>query len=139
MQVDFHAQADPSALGVLEVRLSVGAPATPTYILGPVGVVQKNVWYDFIYHVRWSSSTDGFFLALVNGREIMNYQGPTLFVGQGVYLKLANYHLPICDPYPGCVGAASSVIHDRVRMGPTPESIGLPRVSPPTGLELGAP
>lgn len=139
MQVDFHAQADPLAPGLLEIRISAGDTSAPTYTLGPVGIAQKNVWYDFIYHVRWSSGADGFFLAIVNGQRVLDYHGPTLYAGQGVYLKLANYHLPICDPYPTCPGAASSVIHDRVLMGPTADSIGLPHVRPPAGLELAAP
>jgi hypothetical protein len=44
----------------------------------------------------------------------LEHRGPTLYAGQGCYLKLANYHTPVCDPYPGCTGPASSVIHDRV-------------------------
>jgi hypothetical protein len=87
----------------------------------PIGPIQKNVWYDFVYHVRWSSGSDGFFDAWVNGQKILAHRGPTLYAGQGVYLKLANYHVPVCDPYPACIGthAASSVIHDRVIRGTT--------------------
>jgi len=90
-----------------------------------IGQVQKNAWYDFVYHVRWSSGADGFFDAWVNGKHVLSHQGPTLYAGQGVYLKLANYHLPICDPYPACVGThhASSVIHDRVVRGPTAKAV----------------
>jgi hypothetical protein len=77
---------------------------------------QKNVWYDFVYHVRWSSGSDGFFDAWVNGVKKLEHRGPTLYVGQGVYLKLANYHTPLCDPYPAYIGRdpPSSVIHDRI-------------------------
>jgi hypothetical protein len=84
-----------------------------------IGPIQKNVWYDFVYHVRWSSGPDGFFDAWVNGQKKLSHRGPTLYAGQGVYLKLANYHVPICDPYPACIGShsASSVIHDRVIRG----------------------
>ncbi len=145
MQMDFvRDPAGDSLPGRLEVRISSGNPSTPTYNTGIYGVVQKNVWYDFIHHVRWSSGPDGYFQSWVNGRQIFDYHGATLFVGQGVYLKLANYHLPICDPYsaggvPLCTWFASSVIHDRVLMGPTPESIGLPKVRPPANLELTAP
>lgn len=141
MQIDFARDpADASAPGHLEVRLSVGTPSTPTYTTGSAGVVQKNVWYDFVHHVKWSSNPDGFLRSWVNGREILNYHGPTLFVGQGVYLKIANYHLPVCDPFPACIGmhSASSVIHDRILEGPTAASIGL-QAAPPSGLELTAP
>jgi hypothetical protein len=83
-----------------------------------VGPVEKNVWYDLVYHVKWSSGRDGFFRAWVNGEKKLDHRGPTLYVGQGVYLKLANYHTPLCDPYPACKGKGtdppSSVIHDRV-------------------------
>lgn len=93
-------------------------------LLGPM---QKNVWYDFLYHVRWSSGPDGFFDAYVNGVQKLWRRGPTLYAGQGVYLKLANYHNPVCDPYPACIGGkdhfASSIIHDRVRRGATRESV----------------
>jgi hypothetical protein len=87
----------------------------------PIGPIQKNVWYDFVYHVRWSSGSDGFFDAWVNGQKILAHRGPTLYAGQGVYLKLANYHVPVCDPYPACIGShgPSSVIHDRVIRGTT--------------------
>jgi hypothetical protein len=97
------------------------------------------VWYDFVYHVRWSSGPDGFFDAWVNGARVLSHQGATLYVGQGVYLKLANYHLPVCDPFPACIGMhkASSVIHDRVLMGPTAASIGqAAQVLPPSALEI---
>jgi polysaccharide lyase-like protein/uncharacterized protein DUF4124 len=72
----------------------------------PIGPVVKNEWYDFVYHVKWSSGTDGYFDAWVNGVQKLSHKGPTLYVGQGCYLKLANYHVPFRQ--------ASSVIHDRV-------------------------
>jgi hypothetical protein len=74
-----------------------------------IGPVAKNQWYDFVYHVRWSSGTDGFMRAWVNGKKKLDHRGPTLYAGQGCYLKLANYHSPF--------GEASAVIHDRVIRG----------------------
>lgn len=90
-----------------------------------IGKPQKNVWYDFVYHVKWSSASDGFMEAWVNGKKILTYYGATLYAGQGVYLKLANYHTPVCDPYPACIGThpPSSVIHDRVIRGSTALSV----------------
>jgi hypothetical protein len=83
-----------------------------------VGPVEKNVWYDLVYHVKWSSGRDGFFRAWVNGEQKLDHRGPTLYAGQGVYLKLANYHTPLCDPYPACkdkgTDPPSSVLYDRV-------------------------
>jgi hypothetical protein len=91
----------------------------------PIGPIQKNVWYDFVYHVKWSSGSDGYFDAWVNGVKKLSHRGPTLYAGQGVYLKLANYHVPVCDPYPACIGthAPSSVIHDRIVRGTTPLAV----------------
>lgn len=72
----------------------------------PIGPVVKNTWYDFAYHVKWSTGRDGYFDAWVNGVKKLSHKGPTLYVGQGCYLKLANYHVPYWQ--------ASSVIHGRV-------------------------
>jgi hypothetical protein len=93
--------------------------------------ISKNLWYDFVHHVRWSSGSDGFFNAWVRKdgelyyRRVLAHQGPTLYTGQGVYLKLANGHVPVCDPYPACIGthSPSSVIHDRVVQGTTAEDV----------------
>ena len=81
------------------------------------GMPLRNVWYDFVYHIRWSSGSDGFFEAWVDGVKKLSHRGPTLYAGQGCYLKLANYHNPLCDPYPACIGPTnppSSVIYDRI-------------------------
>lgn len=80
-----------------------------------IGPVVKNVWYDFVYHVKWSSGSDGYFQAWVNGVLKLDHRGPTLYSGYGVYLKLANYHTAFGQP--------SSVIHDRVIRGTTALSV----------------
>jgi hypothetical protein len=80
-----------------------------------VGPIVKNVWYDFVYHVRWSSRDDGFFYAWVNGERKLAHRGPTLYAGMGCYLKLANYHSP--SGYP------NSVIHDRVIRGSSARAV----------------
>ena len=77
----------------------------------------RNQWYDFVYHVKWSSGSDGFMHAWVNGQKKLTHFGPTLYAGMGCYLKLANYH----DPF----GKASSVIHDRVRRGSSAADVSL--------------
>ncbi|MFL6579427.1 MAG: hypothetical protein ACJ8G2_01690 [Burkholderiales bacterium] len=46
--------------------------------------------------------SDGFFQAWVNGKQVLDHSGPTLYEGQSVFLKLANYH--------SAFGKASSVI-----------------------------
>jgi hypothetical protein len=75
----------------------------------------KNVWYHFVYHVKWSSQADGFFDAWVNGARKMAYRGPTLYPDQGCYLKLANYH--------AAFGKPTSVIHARVIRGVTARAV----------------
>lgn len=82
-----------------------------------IGPVVKNVWFDFVYHVRWSSSTDGFMRAWVNGKKLLDHKGPTLYQGIGCYLKLANYHTAFGKP--------SSIIHDRVIRGTTWQAVAL--------------
>ena len=118
-----------TAPGVLMFR-GHGGPTVDGGSFGvPVlsGTPQRNVWYDFVYHVKWSSGSGGFFRAWVNGVKRLDHSGPTLYTGQGAYFKLANYHTPVCDPYPACIGThpASSIIFDRVVHGPTPQSVSL--------------
>ncbi len=123
--VVFQPQTDINQPGLLTFVGYGGAYNTDSRYDAVIGPVQKNVWYDFVYHVRWSSGSDGFFDAWVNGKRVLAHKGPTLYTDQGVYLKLANYHTPVCDPYPDCVGThkASSVIHDRVVRGVTARAV----------------
>ena len=96
--------------------VSSGAPGSPTRHF-PVGPITRNHWYEFVYHIRWSSGRDGFFDAWIDGRNVLAYRGPTLYAGQGCYLKLANYHTP--------VGRPVAVIHARLARAPTREALGL--------------
>ena len=82
-----------------------------------VGNVARNVWYDFVYHVKWSSGSGGKMEAWLNGRKVMTYNGPTLYTGISCYLKLANYH--------AAFGQASSVIHDRIVRGTSAAAVAL--------------
>src|SRR6266446_9596210 len=102
----------------------VNGPTDPGFHRAAIGPVTKNVWYDFMYHVKWSSGSDGFFQAWVNGKQLMNYSGATLYVGQSCYLKLANYHTPL--------GVAIPVIHSRVVRGTTQAQVQLPSSPGPT-------
>jgi len=119
-QANFHVVVEPGGL------LTFVANAGPTvvgdqgnqYSYGAdIGQLQKNVWYDFVYHVRWSAYGDGYFQAWVNGVKKLDHYGPTLYEGYGVYLKLANYHTAF--------GQSSSVIHDRVIRGTTWDVVSL--------------
>src|SRR6184192_2134545 len=119
-QPNFMVYATPTGL---ELHMAGGAttvnrPSDPGYYSIAIGPIAKNVWYDFVYHVKWSSGSDGLFQAWLNGRQVMNYSGPNLYVGQSCYLKLANYHTPL--------GVPISVIHSRVVRGATQADVQLP-------------
>jgi hypothetical protein len=101
----------------------VNGPTDPGFYRAPIGLVVQNQWYDFVYHVKWSSGSDGFFQAWVNGQQLLNFNGPTLYVGQSCYLKLADYHTPL--------GVAISVVHDRIVRGTTRADVEIPSSSPP--------
>jgi len=99
----------------LSFQVAYGNQTSPTKVNYPIGPIVKNQWYNFVYRVKWSSGSDGYFDAWVNGVQRMSYRGPTLYSGQGVYLKLANYHT--------AVGLPSSVIHARVIRSVAPLSV----------------
>jgi Polysaccharide lyase len=96
--------------------VSSGAPGSPTRHF-PIGPLARNHWYQFVYHIRWSSGPDGSFDAWVDGARVLNYRGPTLYAGQGCYLKLANYHTPVGKPV--------AVVHARLARAATREALGL--------------
>lgn len=98
----------------MHLQLHAGNPAAPVKVDVAVqkGAITKNRWYTFKYHVRWADDSTGFFQAWVNDVLYMDHKGPTLYTGQGVYLKLANYH--------SAFGQPSSVIHARVIRSNTP-------------------
>src|SRR5205807_2697546 len=105
---------------------TVNLPSDPGYYSIAIGPITKNVWYDFVYHVKWSSGSDGLFQAWLNGQQVMNYSGPNLYVGQSCYLKIANYHTEL--------GVPVSVVHSRVVMAHTQADvqIGSGGTPPPT-------
>lgn len=110
---NFQIEDDGPALG-LRIQGFGGVCASSADRPGKFGVslgkVVLNTWYNFVYHVKWSSGTNGFFKVWLNGAQLLDHKGPTLYiqggVEQAVYLKLANYHSVYNLP--------TSVIHDRV-------------------------
>src|SRR5436853_1219655 len=127
-QPNFMVYATPTGL---ELHMAGGAntvnrPTDPGYYSIAIGLIAKNVWYDFVYHVKWSSGSDGLFQAWLNGRQVMNYSGPNLYVSQSCYLKIANYHTAL--------GVPVSVVHSRVVMAHTQADvqIGSGGTPPPT-------
>ncbi|MDP2324958.1 MAG: heparin lyase I family protein [Gammaproteobacteria bacterium] len=101
----------------LSFQMAWGDQVSPSTYNATIGPVVKNEWYNFVYHVRWSSQSDGFFDAWVNGMKTMTYRGPTLYPEQGCYFKLANYH--------SAFGKPTSVIHARVIRGLTARAVSL--------------
>jgi Polysaccharide lyase len=99
----------------LSFKVAYGTQTSPQEATYPIGPVVRNQWYNFVYHVKWSSGSDGYFDAWVNGVQKMSYRGPTLYPGQGVYLKLGNYHTPF--------NQTSSVVHARVIRSVAPLSV----------------
>jgi hypothetical protein len=116
-QANFHVDACRWDGGILGLRgYGEGTDWSVPNYESKVEKIVKNKWYDFVYHVLWSSD-NGFFHSWVNGKRYLSYQGPTLYAGQGVYWKLANYHETNGQP--------SSVIHDRIVRGKTWQSVAL--------------
>src|SRR5438445_227158 len=127
-QPNFMVYATPTGL---ELHMAGGAntvnlPSDPGYYSIAIGPITKNVWYDFVYHVKWSSGSDGLFQAWLNGKQVMNYSGPNLYVGQSCYLKIANYHTAL--------GVPVSVVQSRVVLAHTQADvqIGSGGTPPPT-------
>jgi hypothetical protein len=114
-QANFHVDASRWDGQTLWLRGYGGVNSADNEYKVKIGSIVKNVWYDFVYNVKWSSGSGGFMDAWVNGKKVMSYRGPTLYEGQGVYLKLANYH--------EAFGQSTSVIHDRVIRGTTALSV----------------
>jgi len=71
---------------------------------------QRNVWYDFVFHVRWAPDNTGFVEVWVNGERVvpLTYR-PTTYAGMGVYLKQGLYR--------GESSLTSVVYHDGMRRG----------------------
>lgn len=127
----------PGLMRVQRLTGSIGPDGKITNVVDHSVVVgdgdpRPGLWHDWLFHVKWSDKggADGGFLEVWhNGDKIVEHLGkPTLFPKCGVYLKLANYHLPTplieqAAPYNVPATPACSVIFDRVRMGTTRASV----------------
>jgi polysaccharide lyase-like protein len=116
---NFNVMATPEGL-----RLDgfYGDPANPGEYRVELGRIRRGLWYDFVYHVKWTSRDDGFFVAWLNGRKVLAHQGPTLYPGLSCYLKLANYHSPARGP--------SAIVFDRLIRGTSAEAVALAKLEP---------
>ncbi len=84
----------------LGLRLMGGSFSSPTrrdWLLAPL---QRGKWYDFLFHVRWSSRADvGFVEVYVDGYLVVPRAfTPTLYAGQSAYLKGGYYRAPYGRP-----------------------------------------
>jgi polysaccharide lyase-like protein len=68
-------------------------------------------WYDFVFHVKWSSNPKvGFVEVWVNRAKVLKKKTlATLYAGQGVYLKQGFYR--------AAYGGTTVVYHDGMRRG----------------------
>lgn len=79
---------------------------------------QLNVWYEFVYNIKWTSNADGFIHIWMNGKLLHKQDNqPTLWTSDSAYLKLANYH---SDD-----GVPNTVCHRRIRIGRSAKSVAL--------------
>ncbi len=118
-QANFQLRVKPEGLSFEGAGGAMVATRTtsPGRYVAKIGPLVTNRWYDFVYHVKWSSGSDGFMYAWVNGVQKLAHRGPTLYSGMGCYLKLANYH--------SATGQPGSVIHDRVIRGTSAAAVSL--------------
>lgn len=105
--------------------------------------VAENVWYDFVHHIKWSASGQGFHRIWMREgsgpvKKVLDKSGLSMLYRPGdsggrvyAYLKLGLYHSPVVEGeapgerlaksrsgyLPGATPGVSSVIHDRLRMG----------------------
>jgi hypothetical protein len=126
-QANFHVDSDRGD-GQIHFRVHGGEAGSAALKDKAVGPVIENIWYDFVYHVKWSSGDDGFFYAWIrkgdetSGRLLLEHTGPTLYEGQGCYLKLANYHER---------SAGDSIVdHARVIRGTSASAVSLTPLEP---------
>jgi hypothetical protein len=71
---------------------------------------KRNAWVDFVFHVRWAPDNTGFVEAWVDGEHVLPLTNtPTIYEGQGVYLKQGLYRGPS--------SVTSVVYHDGMRRG----------------------
>lgn len=92
----------------LHFRIHGGDPAKPTVGEYKIGPIVRNVWLEFVHEMLWTSTARGYYRVWMNDNLVVSHVGPTLYTGEGAYLKLANYHSPHGKP--------SSVLHARVNL-----------------------
>lgn len=97
---------DLKTIGLRVMGGDFGAPTLKSFALAPL---QRGHWYDFLFHVKWSpDGRVGFVEVFVDGFQIVPKTfTPTLYRGQGAYLKMGYYR--------SAYGQTSVVYADAVR------------------------
>jgi polysaccharide lyase-like protein len=96
MQVNTRARPARLRLAVRGGRLAVGSCAPQATMAWDTVVLESERWYDFALHVRWSAHPRrGLVELAVDGRVVVAPTTvPTLYPGQGVYVKQGFYRGP---------------------------------------------
>lgn len=110
-QVNIHfAVSKMKTLTLRVIGGSLSRPLRRDFVLAPL---KRGRWYDFVFHVKWSSSSRaGFVEVWVNrSRVVRRTATPTLYAGKDVYLKQGYYR----QAHKG----TTVVYHDGTRRGST--------------------
>ena len=86
--------------------------------------LERNKWYDFVFHVRWAPDNTGFVEVWLNGQLVVPKTfTPTTYHGQHVYLKQGIYR--------GASALTTAIYHDGMRRGQSYEDVAtLPAPAP---------
>jgi hypothetical protein len=75
------------------VRNQPGNDGTPLTFYGP-SYIEKEIWHDFVVHVKWSYENDGYLDVWMDGNQIVDYNGPIGYNDYtGPYFKMGIYHI----------------------------------------------
>ena len=112
-----------------EIRLTLTDSETPWRTK-----LERGVWQDFIFHVKWSPDPKvGFVELWHNGQLVLSrYMHATMYPGDGIYLKLGLYRSDTVQP----VGV---VYHDGLVQATRLEDVLPPGPSPQPAPDAGTP
>lgn len=80
--------------------ITVKLPLAGRKILFRTKKLELGKWHDFVYHVRWSHKKDGFVKAWMNGKPIVDYNGPVGYDDKrGPYFKFGLYRDDVPETY----------------------------------------
>jgi hypothetical protein len=99
---------DPAAELVTQWHTDAGSPPLALWtqngqwkviIMGQATVLgnyQRNVWVDWVYHVKWSSTSDGLIEVWKNGVKVISKAGANIYANSigGAYFRVGLYKWP---------------------------------------------